>query len=229
MSTVLLLLVAVGVVAVHALNHEFKLILREVKNGMFHVASYVFVKTILVLPMMFLFAAFSIGIQGYLVQQFHPGSFPTLWIIFAAGLYVWESMAEFYSVCFENPVIGMVQYVVSCLAALLFGGIFLPLHEMYWPSTMFYYLLPIRYYLRSSMYAILIDEDFEPCTDRTTSSVVCVNSTSGADVLDELSIAVPLLSSEDTVGMDILILLGIAALFKVAYILAVVVKADRSS
>jgi hypothetical protein len=218
MSMLLLLLVSVGVVAVHALNHEFKLILREVKNGMFHVASYVFVKTILVLPMMFLFAVFSIGIQGYLVQQFHPGSFPTLWIIFAAGLYVWESMAEFYSVCFENPVIGMVQYVVSCLAALLFGGIFLPLHEMFWPSTMFYYLLPIRYYLRSSMYAILIDEDFEPCTDRTTSSVV-----------DELSIAVPLLSSEDTVGMDILILLGIAALFKVAYILAVVLKADRSS
>eukprot|EP00977_Amphora_coffeiformis_P020361 scaffold8152_cov195-Amphora_coffeaeformis.AAC.8 len=45
-----------GVVAVYALNDEFKTITREVKNGMVSPLTYVTAKTLLVLPVMILFA-----------------------------------------------------------------------------------------------------------------------------------------------------------------------------
>jgi hypothetical protein len=157
------------------------------------------------------------------VQQFDPESFGTLLLLFSAGLYVWESMAECFSVWFLNPTTGMMQFMATFLAALSCGGIFLPLRDLYWPFTLFYYILPFPYYVRSAIYAILIDHEFEPCTE-ATNSLVCVNSSSGADVLDELTILTPLISSEDTVVMDVLILLAIAVFFKIVYIIGVAVK-----
>ena len=58
-----------GVVAVYALNEEFKSILRESKNGMISPFSYVLSKTILVLPILFIFGLFALGIPLYVVQD----------------------------------------------------------------------------------------------------------------------------------------------------------------
>lgn len=181
------------------------------------------VKSILVIPVMFLYSALSIGIPGYFVQQFDTDSFVTTLLIFAAGLYIWESIAECYSIWFPNPATGKALFTATFFAALFFGGIFLPLQDMYWPFSLLYYILPLPYCVRSVMYALLIDEEFEPCTESTTSPV-CVNSTSGADILDALAVAIPVVSSEETRWMDMLILLAIAIFFKIASIVGVAVK-----
>lgn len=57
-----------GVVAVYALNEELKSILSETKNGMVSGLSYVLAKSILVLPIMIVFAIFGLGIPLFAVR-----------------------------------------------------------------------------------------------------------------------------------------------------------------
>ena len=64
-----------GVVAVYALNDEFKTILRESKNGMVKPLTYVLAKTVLVLPIMFIFAIFALGIPSFAIMDFPRRSF----------------------------------------------------------------------------------------------------------------------------------------------------------
>ena len=93
-----------GVVAVYALNDEFKSIIRETKNGMVSPLSYVLAKTILVLPMFFIFALFAHGIPLFVVQNVPGEAFFVEWILYAAVMFVFESVAETLSVWFDDPV-----------------------------------------------------------------------------------------------------------------------------
>ena len=56
---------------------------------------------------------------------------------------------------------------------------------------------------------------------------MCVNSTSGKDVLDALSRVFPVISSENTVARDIGIMLAIALFWKTLSILAIVMKTSK--
>jgi hypothetical protein len=83
-----------GVVAVYALNDEFKSILREAKNGMVTPLSYVLAKTILVFPMFFIFALFAHGIPLYIVQDVPGEAFIWQLILYAAVMFVFESVSS---------------------------------------------------------------------------------------------------------------------------------------
>jgi ABC-type multidrug transport system ATPase subunit len=95
-----------GVVAVYALNDEFKSILREAKNGMVTPLSYVLAKTILVLPWFLIFALFAHGLPLYVVQDVPGEAFFLQLILYAAVMFVFESVAETLSVWCEDPVRG---------------------------------------------------------------------------------------------------------------------------
>ena len=83
-----------GVVAVYALNDEFKAVIREVKNGMVSPVTYVVAKTVLVLPIMIVFSLFALVIPFYLIMDFPWDGFGLGIIIYAACLFVFESLAE---------------------------------------------------------------------------------------------------------------------------------------
>lgn len=95
-----------GVVAVYALNDEFKTILRENKNGMVSGMSYVLAKSILVLPIFFIFALFALGIPAFAIQDIPGEAFGILVILFACCIFIYESLAECLSVWFEDPILG---------------------------------------------------------------------------------------------------------------------------
>ena len=94
-----------GVVAVYALNDEFKSIQRESQNGMFSAGSYVFVKSLLTLPILFLFALCALLIPSYVIQDVPWSACGLNIILFAANFFVYESVAETLSVLFENPIV----------------------------------------------------------------------------------------------------------------------------
>ena len=48
-------------VAVYALNEEYKSVAKEIKNGMVTPLSYVLAKTVLQIPIMFVWAIFAMG------------------------------------------------------------------------------------------------------------------------------------------------------------------------
>ena len=100
-----------GVVAVYALNEEFKSILRESKNGMISPYSYVLSKTILVFPIFFIFGLFALGIPLYVVQDAPPESFVLELVLYAGVMFVFESVAECLSVWIQDPIIGMLFFM----------------------------------------------------------------------------------------------------------------------
>lgn len=75
-------------------------------------------------------------------------------------------------------------------------------------------------------YVVFIDAEWEPCTDPTTSTGVCVNSTDGKDVLDGLSVFFPVVESENRVGMNLLIVLAIALFFKLITIVTIIFRTN---
>jgi hypothetical protein len=131
-----------GVVAVYALNDEFKSVLRESKNGMVTGVSYVLAKFVLVLPIFFIMAVFALGIPSFVVQDNAKEAFGMSIILFACVLYVFESLAECLSVWFDDPILGMLQFMNFWFGAFLFGGFLIPLRDLYWPFKLFYYIMP---------------------------------------------------------------------------------------
>ena len=215
-----------GVVAVFALNDEFKSILRESKNGMVSSASYVLAKSIITIPVMFVFALFSLGIPMFAIQQAPKESFGIMMILFAAVSFVFESVAECLSVWIDDPILGMLQFMNVWFASFLFGGFLIPLRDLYWPFELFYYIMPFNYFVRSAIYETFKSSTFEPCIESTTSAV-CVDSSDGVDVLAGLGRVVPLFQDTDQTVQDIGVLLAIGAFYKVLYIIGVFYKTSQ--
>jgi hypothetical protein len=78
------------------------------------------------------------------------------------------------------------------------------------------------------MYNLFSRASFVPCNPATNiESAVCVNSTSGNDVLQELSVLYPILEYKDQVSQDVGIMLGIAMLLKIFYVFGLVKKSKQ--
>lgn len=122
-----------GVVAVYALNDEFKSILRETKNGMVSSISYILAKTVLVIPIMFVFALFALGIPAFAIQDVPAESFGTSIVLWAALVYVFECAAEAFAVIFDDPILGMMQFMNLWFGSFLFAGFLIPLRDLFWP------------------------------------------------------------------------------------------------
>lgn len=99
----------VSVVAVYALNDEFKSILRETKNGMVSPASYILAKTIMVLPVMYIMSLFALVIPSYVIQGNPWEGFGQSTLLWSVTMYCFECLAECLSAWVEDPIFGMLQ------------------------------------------------------------------------------------------------------------------------
>mmetsp|Transcript_21796 Transcript_21796/g.33266 ORF Transcript_21796/g.33266 Transcript_21796/m.33266 type:complete len:647 (+) Transcript_21796:40-1980(+) len=218
-----------GVVAVYALNDEFKSLARETQNGMINVVSYVLAKSILVLPIMYIFAVFAVGVPGYGLLKWAGSTFMRVSVIWSATVYAFECIAETLSVMFDDPILGMLSFMNLWFAAFLFGGLFLPLGTMYWPFKAFYYVMPLQYYIRSVTYTHFIDGNWDMCTTPLFSPV-CSTTGSGVEILQQTSDRYfSLVDTEDTFFLDVVKLLGIAIFFKIVYIVGLIYRAGKAS
>lgn len=219
-----------GVVAVYALNDEFKTILRESKNGMVGPLSYVLAKTVLVIPIMFIFALFALGIPAFAIMDFPANTFGLAIVLWAALIFVFECVAECLSVWFEDPILGMLQFMNFWFGSFLFAGFLIPLKDMYWPFELFYYIMPFSYYVRSAMYNFFSETTWDTCDpDTNTESAVCVEPPTGKNVLGGINLVYGIVENNDQVVQDIGILIAIAFGYKILYIIGVVYKTTRVS
>ncbi|KAL7574129.1 hypothetical protein ACA910_014814 [Epithemia clementina (nom. ined.)] len=225
-----------GVVAVYALNDEFKSLLRETKNGMLHGVSYVIAKSCLSLPIMYIFALFSLGVPFFAVIGAPKASYWWSTILFASVYFQFESVAESLSVWFDDPILGMLQFMNFWFGSFLFGGFLIPLRDLYYPFEIFYYFMPYSYYVRSAMYVYFADSTFDNCIpSQNLDQAVCVeapegsNTVSGKAVLEALSNVFPLLSAEDETAKDVGIILAVGAAFKLMYIVGVLLRTSQVS
>jgi hypothetical protein len=122
----------------------------------------------------------------------------------------------------------MLNFMNFWFGCFVFGGFLIPQRDMYYPFELFYHIMPFSYYARSAVYVAFDAMTFEPCTVQGNSPV-CVDSSNGLDVLDGLGRVMPLVSSEDTVITDLIVLIVIGAVWKLFYIVGVVYKTTRVS
>ena len=159
-----------GVGTVFMANIEYKAIRREVVNGMVKPFSYLLANSIIQVPFMFLFGLAVLGVPAYCIMVYKPDHFPQIWLIYSLTMYAWESVAQLLAVCFNNPLLGMLQYIQLWFASFLFCGIFLAINDITWPFRIFSYVLPYQWAFRSMMYQEFIDQTFSgasPCNPET--------------------------------------------------------------
>ena len=223
---------SVTVVAVYALNDEFKSIQRECKNGQVSGPSYAIAKITLVTPFMLLFAVSSIGIPAFLVQDVPGEAASRFFFLFAALYFVFESVAEVLSIFIDDPILGMLCFMNFWFASFLFGGFVIPYDDLYIPWTLFYHIMPFSYFVRSAIYLSFAYATFEHCPVGSFSAV-CIQEESpgagvpGIQVIDFYSNIMPIADADDTVGRDILILVVIGIVYKIIYAVGVIVKTRK--
>lgn len=127
---------------------------------------------------------------------------------------------------FDDPILGMLQFMNFWFASFLFGGFLIPQRDMYWPFEIFYYIMPYSYYVRSTTHELFMASTFEPCVNNTLSAV-CRNETSGEAVLDMLSQTFPLLSTKSYTNMDSIIIVCIGVVYKVLYVIGALYKTSQ--
>ncbi|CAB9519407.1 Putative white-brown complex homolog protein 30 [Seminavis robusta] len=217
-----------GVVAVYALNDEFKSILRESKNGMVSPMSYVIAKSVMVLPVIYLTSLFALIIPGFVIQQFPWSSIVPGTLLWSALFFCFENLAECLAVWIDDPIIGMLQFMNFWFMCFLFSGNFLNSEIMYWPFELFYHILPFSYYLRSATYTYLHDIEWDKCVGGPSAGQpICVPSGDPTEVLNSMTFIYSVVDAEDHYLRDIIVILGIAGVFKIVYLIGVFYKTRR--
>ena len=206
---------------------------RETSQGMVSPLAYVIANSLMQIPVMFLFALFSLAIPAYAIAGFYLANAGWFALVYAADMYAWEAMAQFFSVAFDNPLLGMMSYVQVWFTAFVFSGWLIRAEDIIWPLRVFAYILPLRFTLRSMIYLEFIDSEYEPCD--FSSDAVCYGNPSvlgpqdGADVLDKIGEILGPFSSKNTLVLDILMPLALGVGFKIVHAVLLIVRARKAS
>ena len=204
-----------GVVTVYACNSEFNSIIKEVKNGMISPLSYLISKTLLEIPIMFLFGIIALGVSAYGISNYYAPNMMLLVGIWSLSIYCWEAIAQVMSLSFKNPLLGMMQFMGVWFSSFLYGGFLIPGEDMIWPFKIFFYILPLKYTVRSMIYAEFIDSKYDSCS-KYDDEEICFGK-KGDEVLDNMNNIYPLFSSDNTLREDFLVVFGLTILFKLVY------------
>lgn len=216
-----------GVLVVMYINQEVKAVLSEVKNGMYNLPGYIFSKILLAIPIMILFGIVAIPFAAFVLSTFDASHFVPAVGIWALHIFAFESAAEFFAVFFEDPILGMIGFLVFWVVGFLCCGIYLPARDMFWPVKLFYYISSFGYYVRSMVNVMLTNETFDSCDVSTnTVSPVCTSSTDGSDVLFELQKVMSVIGDVNYTR-DTLAIIAIIVVTKLMFITTLYSKARR--
>lgn len=219
-----------GAIAVQVLSDEIKVIRNEEQNGMLHAATYVLAKFVLTIPYIIIYALCALVLPGWIIQKNPWKSLLLSSSFWSLIMYLFESLAELFAALMDSPIIGMILYLAVWIISFLFGGLFVPEEDLYWPMKAFYYATPFSYYYRGQFYILYNDATFEPCFSTSqVQTAICVESGSGFDVLDALNRVFSLFQNENTVKTDMLVMLGMTMIVKLCYFAIVMCKGRKEN
>ena len=73
---------------------QIRQISKEVKNGMVSPLSYLISKTILEIPIMFLFGIVALGVSAYGISNYYAPNMMMLVSIWSLSIYCWEAIRD---------------------------------------------------------------------------------------------------------------------------------------
>jgi hypothetical protein len=223
-----------SVVAVYAHNQQFKLMAKEVKNGLISARSYMLATTMLEVPYMVILALSAMIIPLYGIGAGNVSGLVGTIFIMSVTLWCFECVGQFLAAAFSHAPVGMLAMLFYWISAFLFSGGFLKPEFIIWPFNKVVDVTPLFYTMRSLQYLELHGTVWDGA--RLSNSPVgftcdhpgfCYGHT-GDQVLSSL---LQLFSSAvgDRVASDTLTLLVMAFGFKVLCFTAIVVRTRTSS
>jgi hypothetical protein len=234
---------------VYVFNEEYKAIKKEALNGMVKPLAYLVARTVLELPLMVVLSFCSVAISLYGMAGFDTDGMAGMIFLNASVLWAFESMAQCFSVQFDNPLLGMLQYVNMWFSAFLFADFFAPMNMIIWPFRLLCYLLPFRWSIRGMGYLEfrnIVLEDAKLCDPTeagcmhhpgqingfkcTSGNVMtpCYGRT-GDQVLASFGTNFRSITPENTVVDDILVNVAIAVFFKAGYTAMLTMKTRKAA
>lgn len=222
-----------AVIVVYAVNEEFRLVKKDVRNGMSRRGAYLIARFLLQVPYMVVLALFAIVVPAYAIMSFRAGGLILTVCVMTATLWSFECTAEALAVSFANPLVGMMGSVSLWFASFLFSGNFLDGEQVIWPFKLFTYLFPLRWSMQAIHYLDTHGTDwqgseksvFPPGFSCSTSP--CFGYT-GDQVRETLSQSFGNISAEDTVAQDLLNILLFGLFFKILAIVIVIKRTQFS-
>jgi hypothetical protein len=238
-----------GVIAVYAYNNEFNAIKREVKNGMLSPIPYLIANSVLLIPVMFMLAVAAISVSAYGIIDFNGERYGEMMLIYACLMYSYESLAQMLSVVFDNPLMGMMNYMQLWFASFLFSGLFITIKDIVWPFRVFSYILPFKYAAEAMIYQEFIAKPFRGAELCDPSDAGCLSypgdqgdsdgwkcdglgadkicyGRAGWQVLDTIGQSYDVISSETVTWVNIVILLAIAVSARLVYVFLMLQKSN---
>eukprot|EP00911_Craspedida_sp_UC1_P000857 UC1_evm1s651 len=217
--------------------------------------SYILANLALQVPMMFVLAACGLSVSGYGIANWYGPSYPLALCVFALILWCYECIAQMCSIVSSDPLMGMLTFVQFWFVGFLFSGVMVAEDAVIWPFRLFTIILPLKWGLRSFAYLEFDPTTFEGATlCPTEGNASCLYHTyengstrlpgwgcawnpvtrpcmgqQGWQVLDTLKITFSSITSENHVFVDCMIILGIAAAFKLLYVFMFIYKVNRAS
>lgn len=216
---------SLGVVAVYSYNEEFSAIKREIKNGMLRPFSYLFSNALIQIPLMLFLGMCAISVSGYGMADWYAPHYVQTLLVYALMLWAYEAAAQVFSICFTNPLIGMLVYMNLWFGGFLFNGILIDEKDVVWPFRAFTFVNIMKWALRAIVYLEYADATFKPCTE---SDLLCFSNSAetalgtgakvpGSEVLDSMGKTYRLYSNDDTVAFDAVVTLALGLGFKLWY------------
>jgi len=219
-----------SLVAVYSANEDFKIIRKEMKNGMTPLSSYLLATFFLQLPYMVVLSLSALMIPYYGLANANLEAIVPALAVMTAMLWSFEQSSMFLAVGFDNPLIGMLGSMGLWFASFLFCGAFLKPEFVVWPFKLFGFLFPLRWTFASMQYLEYHGTVWEGAEDlgnnefacAAVSAMQCYGRT-GDQVLASLSHTFPV-KAENTVVQDIAFILAYGVAFKVLHIVFLVMK-----
>jgi len=219
-----------GVAATFSMNLEFLAIKRDLKEGSYRLASYIFANTLIQIPLMLTLAAFAISVGGYGIGAWNGAGYGQMLLIFTATLWSFECIAQFFSVACHNPLNGMMQFMQVWFAAFLFAGVMVPEADVIWPLRVLCKVLPLKYAIRGMAFVEIHGTTWKGAVldaaaprgftcPEDPSYLECYGRT-GAQVLETLGANFKSISSSDTVMEDLFVICMVSLVFKLLFVAA---------
>jgi hypothetical protein len=225
-----------SVVVVFAINDEFNISQKEMRNGVARTRAYIVSRLLIQYPYMILLSLSALGVPAYAIANFNVDGFLMSFVCLTALLCGYEFIGEAFGIIFKNPLIGMLCAVGMWFVGFLFCGSFLKPDSIIWPFRAICWFFPLRWTIRAMSYLEFHGTEWEGAELNSVSPTgfVCPGANSplncfgrtGDQVLKSLSQQFGNLSdsAEDTVVKDVVYCLIIAAVFKVICIISIVLK-----
>jgi hypothetical protein len=238
------------IISIIGMTFEMRSVINEIRNGMYRPLSYAFSTTVVQAPML-LVLGFAVNVLVFAVGGWPWDNFVTFVLQYSCNLLVFESLAQLLVVAFPNPILGMLAFLMYWTSSIVFCGLVFRGGDVVWPFRVFYYIMPLRWLFNGLGYDLYTPSTYDGalectpgaaittdqgdatcaatgfyCTD-ASQSLGCYGRT-GSQVLETLHFAYESLGSEDERLMDVMILLGMALVLKVAFVFVLWRKVEQS-